>query len=522
MPSKRQQRTEKLNNDSILDQIERVVRWGDEFRLAFIKCDHPAQQEILRHALLERLSHQRILEISLDKPIVNLLDEIKPLWDPDQPPVAVCVYGLEYSLREQGENSPVLGRLNHDRDLLRKAIPAALLIWLSDFTLDFVARGAPDFWAWRSGVYEFKTENALWELESIAVFDNYATSLDLLSWKDKQQEITRLEELLRTSNSLIRQDKFAQIIKIGFLNRLGLLYISLDKPDEALGCYQQALKLADAFGYTVGKGITLNNLSQIYRARGDYDVALRYLEESLAIHRAIGDRAGEGRTLNNLSQIYQARGDDGTALRYLEESLAIHQAIDDRAGEGTTLNDLSVLYYVRGDDDTALRYLEEALAIQQTIGDRAGESTILNNLSQIYQGRGDYDTALRYLEEALVIRQTIGDRAGEGTTLNNLSLIYSARGDYDTALRYLEEALAIQQTIGDRARLCQTLFNMGYIYLQKNEHRQVVACWVEAYQTAKEIGLSDALMHLKNLAKQLGGSGLEYWERLSQQMESGE
>ncbi len=363
MPSKHQQRTEKLDNDSILDQIERVVRWDSEFRLAFIKCNHLAQQETLRRLLLERLSDQRILEIPLEKPIVSLLDEIRLPWNPNQPPVAVCVYGLENSLRERGEHSPVLGRLNHERDLLRQSIPAALLIWLPDFALDYVARGAPDFWAWRSGVYEFQTDSALWHMESIVAFgDHDAVSLDSLSWEDKQKEIVRLEELLRTSQALIRQDKQVKLTNRRLLNQLGFLYDSLGKQSEALDRYQESLKLA----------------------------------------RAIGDRAGEG--------------------------------------------------------------------------------TILNNLSQIYHARGDYETALRYLEESLAIRRAIGDRAG----------------------------------------LCATLFNMGHIYWQKDEHQQAIACWVEAYRISKEIGYAEALAALENLAKQLGRSGLEDWERLSQQMESRE
>ena len=82
--------------------------------------------------------------------------------------------------------------------------------------------------------------------------------------------------------------------------------------------------------------------------------------------------------------------------------------------------------------------------------------------------------------------------------------------------------MAIYRVIGDRGGLCVVLFNMGSTYFQKNEHQQAVAYWVAAYRIAKEIGLSEALMSLENLAKQLDGNGLEDWERLSQQMESGE
>jgi len=59
---------------------------------------------------------------------------------------------------------------------------------------------------------------------------------------------------------------------------------------------------------------------------------------------------------------------------------------------------------------------------------------------------------------------------------------------------------------------------MSHLYWRNDEPQQAIAYWVAAYRIAKEIGLSDALMHLEKLAKQLGGSGLEYWEQLSQRI----
>ncbi|MDG4550665.1 MAG: tetratricopeptide repeat protein [Candidatus Contendobacter sp.] len=253
---------------------------------------------------------------------------------------------------------------------------------------------------------------------------------------------------------------------------------------------------------------------------GQYDEARSYLERSQTIYQTLGNRTGEGAVLSNLARTYYVRGNAATALRYLEESLAIQRDIGDRAGEGRTLNNLSQIYDTRGDYDTALRYLEESLIIQRAISDRAGEGVVLNNLSALYQARGDYDSALRHLKDSLILRRTVGDRAGEGTTLNNLSTLYQARGDYDTALCYLEESLTIQRDIGDRAGLCATLFNIGGVYLQKNGHKQSVGYFVAAYQAAKAIDYAEVLVALENLAEEQGG--LDFWEQLSQQMESGE
>lgn len=124
---------------------------------------------------------------------------------------------------------------------------------------------------------------------------------------------------------------------------------------------------------------------------------------------------------------------------------------------------------------------------------------------------GDYDSALRELEHSLKTAQDSGDKAAEAITLNNISQIYDAQGDYDTALSYLEHSLQIMQDINDKAGECVTLVNIGHI-VWKNDQPQAVAIWLSGYKIAKEINLYPALQVFNQLAKNLGGTGLEFWE----------
>lgn len=63
---------------------------------------------------------------------------------------------------------------------------------------------------------------------------------------------------------------------------------------------------------------------------------------------------------------------------------------------------------------------------------------------------------------------------------------------------------------------------MGDIHLNNREPQQALASWVEAYRIAREIGWAEALQNLDNLAKQVGGPGLELWETLARQLPAGE
>ena len=169
--------------EAILNRVDRIVRWSKQFRLAFLRCDDPVQEQTLRRRVNAKLTGCALLEIVLEKPIISLLDEIAAQWDKNHPPAVVSVFGLANSL-DDGMASPVLGRLNHDRELLKQNVPASLLIWLPDAALSEMAQGAPDFWAWRSALLEFPEITPLALPGAPKVFIS-STVADLKEYRDK-------------------------------------------------------------------------------------------------------------------------------------------------------------------------------------------------------------------------------------------------------------------------------------------------------------------------------------------------
>ncbi|POZ52594.1 tetratricopeptide repeat protein [Methylovulum psychrotolerans] len=491
-----------------LKHLRRALQLCKGFGLYFVSCNTVPLRNELVAALKANLATP-IIELPLTPENDIFIDaQMAALLAAASADAIVFIYDLEklYHLKDRY----VIQELNWRREFYGRA-NHPVVFWMPDFLLTEIFNEAPDFADWRSGLYEFTLSQpeqlslmqSTWE----SVGENFVGQLSLT---EKERWIVNLENLLA---ELAGQE--ASKTKGDLLIRLGMLYKSLGKHDQALVCYQQSLQIQQRIGDKQGESATLNNISVIYHIKGDYGIVLFYLEQSLQICQDIGNKQGEGAILNNLSQIYHAQGDYDTALRYLKQSLQIRQDIGDKQGEGATLNNLSQIYKAKGDYGIALRYLEQSLLISQDIGDKQGEGSAFNNLSQIYHAQGDYDTALRYLEQSLQIWQDIGDKEGEGATLNNISQIYHAKGDYDTALRYLEQSLQIQQNIGDTAGECTTLFNIGLIHWQNDEQQQALSTSLKAYRMAKHIGLAQVLQSLDELAKDLGHEGLAWWETLN-------
>jgi tetratricopeptide (TPR) repeat protein len=402
MPGKIQQQPH-TDVNGVLDQLERVVRWSEEFQLVFVKCNHPAQQETLRRALLARLHDKRVLEVVLEQPIVSLLDEITARWDSAAPPQAVCVYHLEKSINEQREASPVLGRLNHDRDLLRRAVPATLLLWLPDFALDCVARGAPDFWAWRSGVYEFPTDRGLWHVESAFALAPEASALFSLPLEDKQKDIARLEQLLRTTRALPRQGKREREIAAHLSAQLALLYYSLGQWDKTQEC----------------------------------------LEGSLRLFRQLRDQKGIASAYHNLGLLAEARGADDEALMWYRKALALSEELDDRAGMATSYHQLGNIAYLRGAYEEALEWYRRSLALEEELGDRVGIARSYHQLGNIAYLRGAYEEALEWSCRSLTLAEELGNRSGIAASYSQIGVLYTTRGTPDAAVSWNLRGLLI-------------------------------------------------------------------------------
>lgn len=503
-----------------LERLLSILQHNKDFGLYFARCNVPIYRKQLVAILIERYSCP-IIEVSLNQLEANLetttLDVALAEYLQNQPHDAtIFFYDLEMWLpsKDIEVQHHTLQKINWQRSVYAR-LQRHVVIWLPDYALKIVARSTPDFLDRESGIYEFdvpKSQRANFIIQSPNTSDEEGTHAeDRMSVAEKRRWMNMLVSLREEtqSDTLTGKQSLANL-----LNDLGRLHRSLGEYEQALDYYQCARSYCLDIADRNGEGKLLNEISSIYHAQGDYKTALEYLQQSLDISKETGDRKFEGETLNNISRIFEAQNDYDSALDYLQQALDIRIAIGDKVGEGKTLNNISQIFKMRGDYEAALDYLQNALNIRQEIGNQAGEGATLNNISSLYYARGDYEVALEYLQQSLKVSRSISDKAGEGTTLNNISQIFKVRGDYEVALDYLQQSQNLFQEIGDRASLCVILFNIGYIYWAKDNEAEAKAQWISAYKIAKHIHYVQVLDALEELGKQLGGKGLETWEKI--------
>jgi tetratricopeptide (TPR) repeat protein len=488
-----------LNNDAIQSLLA-MLDLSQGFTIAFAECNFWQDGVALVESLKEEIaSDPEWEELQLeswefnDPDLRYLLDELikrlETLPRQEGKKLVLVLSGLENAIGVVGEYPPFLVDLNFVRDAYARLAPHPVVFVLPDYAITRVANFAPDFWAWKSGVFKFQIsqearEFVLEKLNSARILDNYLKP-------EKQERIDLLHRLLMAANPSGSDPASNpnESIQINILIQLGLAYFSLSEFNQAIDFYDQALSLARKLGDRNGEANSLNNLGNAYCSLGQYQQAIQFQQQSLGIRREIGDLNGEAASLGNLGVAYLSLGQYQQVIHLYQQSLEIHREIGDRNGEAASLGNLGVAYASLGQYQQAIHFLQQSLGIFKELGDLDGEASSLIGLGNAYCSLGQYQQAIYFFQQSMEINREIGDRNGEAISLGNLGLAYYSLGQYQQATQLYQQSLKIKREIGDRNGEAISLDNLGLALKELGRRSESIEVLNASRKIYKELGL---------------------------------
>jgi hypothetical protein len=164
------------DNEEIYESLVRALARTEGFGLFFVRCvekDRAKLEQRLRGDLPRfRLERLKLKEDLKDGNLYRRLAEVKQQLGPLN---GLFISGLEKSLDPYVKSGygglgdyynkdavpRVLGHLNLQRERFRDDFPFCLIFFLSAFGIKYIARRAPDFFDWRSGLFEFVADAAV-------------------------------------------------------------------------------------------------------------------------------------------------------------------------------------------------------------------------------------------------------------------------------------------------------------------------------------------------------------------------
>ncbi|MEZ4472541.1 MAG: tetratricopeptide repeat protein [bacterium] len=306
--------------------------------------------------------------------------------------------------------------------------------------------------------------------------------------------------LYRRALSCLTDDDAAE--RLGVFHKLGKVHMVLGDLAEALGHFQEMLRLAWLLDDERQGGLAYNKTGQIYRALGEYDLAIEQFKNGLALFRRVEDVRGLASTADDIGRVHRMRGQLDKAEERIREGLRLRRFLEDERSVAVSLHHLGNIHTERGDFKAAVPIMREALELARKVEDDRTVADVLMSTGAICFHRGNLDQALTLWGEALDIARRLGERQLEGMVLNNMGETLLVLSRHEEARVRLEESAAILEAIGDRRCLSDALRNLGAVHLQRGEYATALDLSEQALEAARDVGaLGQAGLAERSLAE---------------------
>jgi tetratricopeptide (TPR) repeat protein len=482
-------------NEDIFAELLTFIDFSGKFTLGFIEINFPPDSKLLIEALKTNPQCEEIQFVIFQFADPNLrflrdeiVKELPKIEKEANKKLVLIIQGLEKSIGISGEYPPVLQDLNFVRDAYKRTVPHPILFILPDYAINRLAKFAPDFWAWRSGVFRFKTLEKTRE-NAIAQTLQAERKIDRVEPQEKQERIEILQRLLMEYKPTCEQTTDGNLRRYSnILLELGTAYISQHQPETARQYLAEALQIAEQLAEVDFKGDVLNKIGDAYSEERKFETAIDYYQQGLDIAKELKNRDGEGYALFNLGTAYLNLRQFSEAKKYYQQCLKISQELDDHDNEASTYHNLGSVAQEMREYAQAREFYQQALAIKIEFGDRFSQAGTYHELGRVAQEMREYAQAREFYQQALAIKIEFGDRFSQASTYHNLGMVAQEMREYAQAREFYQQALAICIEFGDRFSQASTYHQLGIVAQNLREYAQARDFYQQALAIKIEFG----------------------------------
>jgi hypothetical protein len=190
-------------NQQELAELATFVDFAVGLTIGFIEINNPRDVDTLMQALRDRFDPKRVrfvvMDFSRDRDLRFLRDamieRLPQVKLKSKEKLVLVIRGLEVAIGTDsvGDYPPVLQDLNFVRDAYAQTVAYPLLFVLPDYAITRVAKYAPDFWAWQSGSFSFKTSPEQRQVLQVEAFEK---RLSGIASNENEIQIQQLIQLL--------------------------------------------------------------------------------------------------------------------------------------------------------------------------------------------------------------------------------------------------------------------------------------------------------------------------------------
>lgn len=298
----------------------------------------------------------------------------------------------------------LLGYLNLGREALL-AYGHALVFWIREEGLRRIAEEAPDFWAWSSRVFDFRTA----QTNEVGPSGPHDATIGHLELEKLEEQIAGLKEYGNTDLEL-------QVA-------LGRRLVALGRFAEAETALRQAVEIGE-------RRWSRRGLPEALLLLGNSKLEQGFLEEAEPLYRRSLETATQARlaeqrlaALRQLSLLEQMRGNTGQAYQFALETVEAAERLRDPTSLAGAYDQFGNVLFLKKDLRGAEQAYLAAAKYEEQLRHNSDLAFTLAKLGQVYEEMGALSQAESALRRAAALFREYGPASEEQRALEALERI---------------------------------------------------------------------------------------------------
>ncbi|KAF8268858.1 hypothetical protein EI94DRAFT_1726702 [Lactarius quietus] len=231
---------------------------------------------------------------------------------------------------------------------------------------------------------------------------------------------------------------------------LGNTYVLQDALNDAMNCYQRALKVYKKGHKKYGQEDALNGLGHIYLRLGQLDEAVTSQQNALQCYKDINDYVGQGNAYRDLGEVYIRQKRLVEAETAIQNALELYKTSSSILGQGNAYLSLGRMYLEINEPDKAMAACQKALEFHNAANDPWNQGHDYCTLGNIYLFQGNLNEAENAYVTALELHQSVMSLWGQGNDLYGLGRVYMKMQEPKKAWDMFEQAVGFHHKAQDR------------------------------------------------------------------------
>lgn len=406
----------KVQDTDVYNALRRSLQRKVGFGLFFVVCT-PAQGLEIVAGLQGDLRGQGIEVLGLTKEVPLLFDEIERVQQEKSPDILI-ITGIEKSLDpyvksindqavlvteplpEYGGRGgfyqldlaslpPLLSHLNLQRDRFKRSFAFPLVFLLSPFAYRYLIRRAPDFFDWRSGIFEFPRDREAIEADSSRLLAEGYEDYVLLTPEERKVRLLAIKDL-------IREPYQSEESKADLWFQLGLIYAANTDYQTSVISFDHALQIKPDYHQAwYNRGLVLRKLGRNEEAIASFDHASQIKPD---YHEAWYN---QGISLVNLG-------------RYEEAIASYDHALQIEPDDYAAWNNRGVVLHILG------RYEEAIASFQKSLAINPNNAGAYYNIARCHAQQNNLSFAIENLSQSIALDPELRELAKTDSDFDNI------------------------------------------------------------------------------------------------------